>query len=296
MILYYFYRFIESILMLLPQSWRRGFFIILANIAYRIDSKHRFIIAQNLRFAFDNALHVNEEEAISRYCYRNLMLAFCQVMENRYLSAEGLAAQVTFENREVVDNALHVGKKIVFVSAHLGNWEVGAVALSRLVVPTVAVYKPLKNRWFDRYLLESRLRQNIEMVEKKGAVRHLAKALKAGKTVSLLIDQNANRREGVQITFFGKMARQSAAAAFLARKYDAVIIPLFVSEQNDSHVTIKFYDPIEVAQSDDSERDILEATQKQSDLLEAVIRQNPKLWFWCHRRWRTEHSEIYKRS
>jgi len=98
------------------------------------------------------------------------------------------------------------------------------------------------------------------------------------------------------VKFFGKDARQTAAPAFLARKYDALVIPLFMTDAESDKKVVTFYEPIEVDHTDDAVADILKATQAQADLLERVIKEDPKQWFWCHRRWKTEHPEIYQRS
>jgi KDO2-lipid IV(A) lauroyltransferase len=277
----------------LPHSWRKAFFIFLANIAYTIDAKHRRVILQNLHFALGREKSQKEEEEISRYCYHNLLLSMLQVMENRYLSKEEIANAVTIHNQHITDVALRSGRPVIFVSAHYGNWELGAAAVSSLITPTMAIYKKFTNPYFDRYLIESRSMQNMQMVEKKGAVRHLTKAIKDHRAIMLMIDQNTNKRDGIAINFFGHTARQSAAPAFLARKYNGIIIPVLMSTDDDKSFDVIICEPIEVTQSDDAEKDILEATQKQSDVIEKMIREKPKLWFWCHRRWKTEHPEIY---
>jgi len=80
----------------------------------------------------------------------------------------------------------------------------------------------------------------------------------------------------------------------LARKYNGIIIPVLMDTQDSQNYTVVVCDAIEVEHSDNGEDDILKATQKQSDVVEKMIREKPKLWFWCHRRWKTEHPEIYK--
>jgi len=294
MISYYLFRLLEWVLMRLGASWRRNFFLFLADAAYLVDSKHRRVILQNLHFALGRELSSETTTAISKYCYRNLMLAVMQIMENYHLTPDKLAEFVTFENRNKVDEALRDNRRIIFVSAHYGNWELGATALSALITPTTSIYKKLNNPYFERYLKASRARLSLEMIEKRGAVKYLTRALKNHHAVSMMIDQNTNRRDGIVINFFGKSARQTAAPAFLARKYDALIIPLFITTKDHITHTIRFADPIEVNQSDNVENDILEATQRQADAVEKVVREHPEYWFWCHRRWKTEHPEIYK--
>jgi KDO2-lipid IV(A) lauroyltransferase len=95
------------------------------------------------------------------------------------------------------------------------------------------------------------------------------------------------------VDFFGRPTRTTATTAFLARKTGALIIPVGIVTDDEEHFTIKFSQPIEVAQSDDEDADILEATQKQASALEAMVREYPQLWFWLHKRWKTDNPEIY---
>jgi len=135
----------------------------------------------------------------------------------------------------------------------------------------------------------------MRLFEKRGAIRHLSKALKNGESISLMIDQNVKAKDGIVVTFFGKDVRQTPAPAFLARKYDALIIPLLIHPTQQGY-RITFYEPIEVAHSDDAEADIHEATQQQALWLEREIRRAPEHWFWCHRRWKAEYAHIYTTS
>lgn len=294
MIGFYIFLLFEKFLLLFPHSLRKAFFIGLADFAYLVDKKHRRVILQNLHFALGTACTLQEEEQISRYCYRNLMLNLLQIIENHTVSKEEIGGRVTIENMEIVDTARAAGHPIIFVTAHFGNWELGGAAIATQIMPIYVAHKALNNSYFEQYLHYSRSRLDMKLVEKRGAVKQLAKALKAGEAISLLTDQNTNKRDGIVVNFFGKSARQTAAPAFLARKYDAVIIPVYIATEDEKHYTLRFYDAIEVVKTDDANADILEATQKQADLLEKVIIENPKFWFWCHRRWKTEHPEIYQ--
>lgn len=294
MILYYFYRGLETLLMLLPRRLRRAFFIGLANFAYTIDKKHRRVVRQNLAFTYGE-LPEADVLAITRYCYRNLMLAMLQVMENRVMTRERQAAMVRFENREIVDEARAAGRPIIFISAHYCNWELGATAIATQVIPTISIHQKLNNPHFDRYLLESRSRLGMTMVEKRGAVKHLARAMKEGNAISLMIDQNVNPKDGIIVNFFGRRATQTATPAFLARKYDAAVIPVFIRTEDEKEFTVTFKPPLPVDRTDDAEADILKATQAQADAVEAWVREAPKFWFWCHRRWKTEYPEIYQK-
>lgn len=288
------FQLFTAVLFLFPYRWRKTFFIALSNLVYRFDAKHKKVIRQNLGFAFDAPLEEREIQNISKACYNNAAIAFSQVIENHALILEDLKQRVTFTHLDIVQHALQDKRPIIFVTAHYGNWEIAGAAISNFITPITVIYRKLNNPYFDRYLYESRLKAGINTVEKSGAVRAIAKLLKSGKAVTLLTDQNTDKRDGVAVNFFGKPVHQTTTPAFLARKYNAIIIPLYTTTEDFEHYTITFSEAIEVARTDDTDADILEATQKQALLHEKAIRERPDLWFWCHRRWKKDYPEIYK--
>lgn len=292
MILYRLFLILDALLMLLPGRLRKGIFTALASLAHLLAGKRNRIIRQNLSFAFQETLSRSEHDEIERYCYRNLALNLLQVMENRRNSAEDLRSQVTFENREPVDALLARGGAIIFVSAHYGNWELGGAALSSLVTPVASIYKGFSRSEFDAYLLEARTAHRMELAEKNGALKHIAKALKNNRSILLMIDQASNARYGVNVDFFGHKTYHSSTAAQLSAKFNAPIIGVYISSEDEKHYTIRFEEPIEVREGD--EISVTEATQRQVDGVEKVIRENPKLWFWCHKRWKGEFPAIYR--
>jgi len=293
MIGFYIYRGIEFILMLLPHFMRTAFFKGLAWLAYTLSKKHRRIITQNIRFLFPDADDDFVDET-ARYCFKNLLLNFLQMMENSHLSIEELSKRITFDNPEIIKLAQEKGRPIVFATGHFGRWELAGIAISALVKPTMIVYKQMKNDYFQEYLNESRGRFGIKSTEKHGALRPLMKQLKEGNSISLLVDTNLNERDGVLVDFFGHPTRTTTTTADLARKYNALIIPGFIVTDDEENFILKFADPIEVAQTDDIEADIKEATQKQVTALENIMKEYPQLWFWCHKRFKTDYPELYK--
>ncbi len=293
MISFYFFKFFESIFFLLPGRARRGFFLFIARVLYAVDAKHKRVIHQNLKFAFDEEFSQEQIEIIGRECYDNLFLNILQVMENSHSNIETIANNVELVNIEIVDSAKEQNRPIIFVTAHYGNWELEGAVISGTVSSSSSVYKALKNSYFDRYLLEARERFTMKLFEKRGAIRHLNKAVKNAESISLMIDQNVKAKDGIIVNFFGKEIRQTPAPAFLARKYNAVIIPLLIHPKEDDSYAITFYEPIEVKKSDAAEADILKATQAQATWLENEIRRVPEYWFWCHRRWKAQYPEIY---
>ncbi len=291
MIRYRLFLMFDALLMVLPRSWRKALFLFLASLSYHLAPRRNRIIRSNLKFAFGDTLDETRYETIARYCYRNLVLNFLQVMENRRNRPEELASMVTFENREAIDALLAQGRGIVFVSGHFGNWELGGAALSSLITPVTSIYKGFDRPEFDPYLYEARTRHRMELAEKSGALKHIAKALRAKRSVLLMIDQASKPRYGIPVDFFGHTTYHTFSAATLAQKFDAPIVGVYIFTDDEKRYTIRFEPPIEVAGSD--EASIAEATRAQVHDLERAIRERPELWFWCHKRWKGEFPELY---
>jgi len=293
MIAYYSFRFFETIFLALPYWLQKAFILAIAKLAFLIDTKHKNIIKANLDLTIKNSISEEKYQDIVKYCHKNLALVLLQVLRSSRLSIKELEESVSFENRHYIDDAIKEGKRIIIISAHYGNWELGATAIGALIHPITSIHKKMNDDYFDEYLLKSRSKFNMTMIEKKGAIRHLVKAIKSNKIITMMIDQNVNPNDGIYIDFLGAKATQSAAPAFLARKFDAVIIPILINTTPEKEKVITFFEPILTAKTDNEEKDILDSTQAQANMLAKVIRSHPEPWFWCHKRWKSAHAKIY---
>ena len=285
--------FFEKFLMVLPKNWRKNCFFFLASLGYRFSSKYKKIAQQNLDFAFDKKLSCKEKKEITLYAFKNLALNFLHLMELRHMSKEELGQKVSIDNIEAVEKVHQQGRPIIYVTTHYSSWELGGATIGAFIEPLIAVYKKMKNREYEKWVLESRDRFGNTSMEKTNIVKPLIRNLKKGGACGILIDTNINQREGVLINFMGKTLRQTSTPAYLARKFDAAIIPVAMRTDDDEHYTLQIFDEIPVEKTENEADDILKATQAQADWLASLIRKEPKFWFWLHRRFKGDHPEIY---
>ena len=283
----------EKILMLLPRSFRKAFFSTLATLAYYLAKKHRKIVRQNLNFCFDGEMSEDEIKSITKYSFKNLIFNFLHILELRNMSLEDLQKRVTVQNIEAVKRVHAEGRAVIYITTHYSSWELGGASLGALVEPVAAVYKKMKNRTYEEWLLEGRARFGNTNLEKSAVVKPLIKLIKAGKASGLLIDTNINPKEGVMINFMGKPLRQTYTPAYLARKFNAAVIPVTIRTDDEDNYTLMIFDEIPVEKTDDEKADILNATQLQADWLSGLLKKEPKFWFWLHRRFKNDHPEIY---
>ncbi|MCK4874496.1 MAG: lipid A biosynthesis acyltransferase [Sulfurimonas sp.] len=286
---------LEKILMILPKSLRKGFFSILGTIAYYISSRYRNIGFQNLDFTFDSKISEKEKDEIVRYSFKNLLFNFLHLMEIRYMSKDELKSRITIQNIEAVQNAHDEGRPVIYVTTHYCAWELGGSSIGAFIEPITAVFKSMKNKQYQEWMLESRSKFGNKSLEKSNVIKPLIKLMKNGEGCGIVIDTGINKREGLEVEFLGKKVRQTSTPAYLARKYNAAIIPITIRTDDEENYTLMLFDEIPVERTDNEQADIQKATQLQADWLSELITKEPKFWFWIHRRFKSEHPEIYKK-
>lgn len=294
MISFYLFLTFEKFLMLLPKKFRKLIFIFIALIAYKFSIRYKKVVRQNVLFIYGNDVSEEFIQKITKYSFKLLSLNFLHTLESNYYSVQEISKKITFINEGVVKKAQEAKRPIVFITSHYGAWELGGAMISALLEPVMIVYKPMKNKYFEKYLLESREKWRIKYVQRRGATKGLLKQLKSGGAIALLIDTNVGKKDGIVVEFLGKEVTQIKTTAFFARKFDAVIIPVLIHTKDDTNYTIEFSDEIIPPKSDDSEADILESVKMQTDWLSKEILKEPGPWFWLHRRFKTDYPQVYK--
>lgn len=289
------YKGFGFILKLLPEDVVIWLMKQLSSLAYTVGKKHRRIIHTNLDIAFDNTMDLREKKAIGKAAYMNLIDTLFGIMRRDTMSKAEVIKNVTFTGVEIVDEVIKKGNKIIFVTGHYGNWELASQALAiKLDLRLVGVGRKLDSALMDDVVKKNRERFNVEMVYKRGAMKGCISALNTSKSVGILIDQSLPKAQGIKVNFFGKSVSHTTLASILARRYETVLIPLFIHTDDYKQYHITMYTPIDFIKSENKEDDIFKMTQAQADIMEDVIRKDPNQWFWMHKRWKVYHPEFYE--
>jgi len=238
----------------------------------------RRVAYRNLQMALPEANHREIVDAI----YRSLARMLVTFAKFPSIRKENLPQWIRCEGAEHFEAALRAGRGVLFATAHLGNWELSALAHAWFAGPMNVVARPLDNPLIDALVERRRALTGNRILFKKDFARGILKALAANQAVGILIDQNSSLDEGVFVNFFGIPACAGAGFAKIAAHSGAAVIPGFALwSQEERRYVLRFYPPVPV--SGDIERD----TQALQSMLEEVIRANPDQWLWIHRRWKT---------
>ncbi|WP_430384351.1 lysophospholipid acyltransferase family protein [Archangium violaceum] len=232
-----------------------------------------------------------ERHALARASFRHLGMAAFEVGATDSMDRQ-LERLVRWseEDRRVLDVALARGRGVVFISGHVGNWELLARRVARAGYPSQSIAKETTDPRLTTLVERFRARGGVRSIWRgqEGAARAMLRALKAGEILGLLIDQDT-RVQSVFVPFFGELAATPRAAADLALRTGAAVVVGFCQREGDGYRL--WMEEVPWQASGDREVDALALTAALSLRIEAAIRRAPEQWVWMHQRWKTRPAE-----
>ena len=179
------------------------------------------------------------------------------------------------------------GKGVIYLTGHIGAWELSSYAHALYGFPLHYMARPLDNGPLDRLVNEYRGRSGNLPIYKNEAARTVLRVLKEAGTIGILADQNTMPGEGIFVNFFGKPACTTTGIARVALHTDAAVVPGYACwDENLQKYRLRFEPPVELIRTRDTERDIRENTQRFAQVIEQIIRKHPEQWVWVHARWK----------
>ena len=189
------------------------------------------------------------------------------------------------------------GRGIIFLTGHVGSWELLSFGWSALEYPISFLVRPIDNPRVEEMIESIRTRFGNRAIDKKSAARQALRVLREGGTLGILSDLNSHPHEGVFVPFFGKLACTTAGIATLALKTNAVVIPTCaVWDKQKKRYFFHGDAPVEIIRTGDPRKDVELNTARFAAAMERIIRLYPDQWLWIHKRWKTRpqgEPEIY---
>ena len=204
---------------------------------------------------------------------------------------EALLEGVCVEGEEYADIAKAGSTRggVIVLTAHFGSWEVCGSALARAGYPLSVVHHRIANPHLEKMVTGWRVAAGQEALELGRAGLSVVRALRRGRFVAMLFDQNAGREEGVFVPFFGVEASTRVGPVMLAMRHGFAVVPVLCFREGSSarHV-VRVYPQVEIEESgDDPGAAMLRNAERMNAALESAVREAPELWLWGHRRWKT---------
>lgn len=270
----------------LPLRLSYGLGQVLYVIIYHLAGYRKKVVRHNLQMAFPERTE-GERLQIERRFYHFFADYIIETIKLLHISDEEMHRRMKFENAELINRLTQSGKSVVLLLGHYGNWE-WIPSLTQWCDATFIasqIYRPLRNKWFDRFFLHLRSRFGSIGIPKKETLRTLLQ-FKRNKQVfvtGFMADQTpspANIHHWA--TFFGMQTAVLSGYEAIARKLDCAVVYLDVEIISRGHYKATFKQ-LEEQPSLSPEFSI---TDRYIQAMEHTIRRAPHAWLWTHKRWK----------
>ena len=254
---------------------------------YRPLGIRRGIVERQIAAAFPD-LSRAEVRRISRAAYEHLGRSALETALVPSLGRDGvLQVFEGCDGWDAVERALAGGKGVIFVTGHLGNWELGAAYTAARGVALDAIVRGMANKQFDSYLNSTRTALGMTVVHDADAVRRTPRSLRDNRGVAFVADQGVKGLASTFVNFFGRPAKTPRGPAVFALRLEVPVI-FGTAIRMPSGKYRMIFEEIPATSTGDREKDVDTIVATYTNVLEQWVRKYPEQYFWHHRRWRRQ--------
>lgn len=278
---YRLYRFGQFLVNRLPLRLSYALAMFFSDVHFIFADKDRADTWANLKTIFPDKSD-SELKRIRLAMFRNFAKYLVDFFRFPVIDKEYLTRKVRIENLEYVREALDRKKGAIMLTAHIGNWELGGVAMAQCnYAPLWAVALPHKTAEVNDFFNSRRESKGIRVIPFGKAARQCFEVLRRGEMLALVGDRDFSHDAGAVVEFFGKKTYFPKGPAAFALKTGASIVPGFVIRNPDDTFTLRFERSREYA-AGMSVEDVINDYKR---LIEDCIRRYPEQWFMFKKFW-----------
>jgi KDO2-lipid IV(A) lauroyltransferase len=260
-------------------------------LVYYVLGYRRNVVMSNLQIAFPEKT-VAERKAIAKKFYKNFIDSFIETIKMVSASDAYIQKRVS-GNWEVVNEIYNTGRSLQIHLGHTFNWEWANLAGAKSMHYTfLGVYMPIKNKTFDRLFQKIRSKSGSVLLPATDMRKAMIPWRHKQYAIGLVADQApANPEKCFWLTFFGRPTSFITGPETGARAGNIPVVFANIEKKRRGYYNVVFT----VAEDQPETLERGELTLRYARYLENVIRQQPDMWLWSHRRWKREWKEDYRK-
>jgi Kdo2-lipid IVA lauroyltransferase/acyltransferase len=267
----------------MPRHALLAFARLVGTLGYYVDGEGRATALENLRVAFPGQMTDQRRREVARDSYRNFARNFAELFWSPRLTSENLSSIVSTEEEDPISCAHAREKGALWLTAHLGCFELSSIIWGIRGVQMTTVAQDFKNPGLTPIFQNLRAHQNHTLIPQKAAVVRLIKVMSRGGSVAMLADLNIRPgRAATTIECFGLKTSVPKIHAMLAGRLGMMILPAVCLPREDGGYHLKTFAPICPTGAEDE----TESVQLCWNRFEMEIRKRPELWMWMYKHWR----------
>lgn len=277
---YFLYRIGEFLVSIFPRiiAYKIGLF--LANLQFLFSKKDRNAVINNLKIIFPN-----ENDKIiqkkAKGVFVNFALYLVEFFRFSEVDPEFVKKHFEIKGEEFLKEAIKNGKGGIILTAHIGNWELGGMAVALSGYPLIVIALDHKNPKVNHFFRKRRESKSIEVVSLGVAVRKCYEGLRKNKFVAILGDRDFSNT-GYPLSFLNKIKKIPRGPAALALRTGALIIPVFCIRQGLDRIVVECFKPIKISDKTTE----IEIIQEYTKIIEGQIRKYPSQWLMFREFWK----------
>lgn len=278
---------VATLVLLIPGSLIRPVGRTLGILVFHLLSRERTRAIKNITASFPSLQKGTGWERtgvtpyrIAREAFANLGISCIELIKLYCGRGEQIINTVSFSGIENYQQAHALGKGVILISGHCGNWELMGMTVCRHLATLSVVARKQPNAFFNELIEKLRNRYGSSVIYNKGAAKRIFFALRKKEIVGIIIDQVVEPSEGELVSFLGRKAWMTNAPPAIAEKTGSPIVPFFIHREGNGH-RITISPPIYPGDHTPSE-----ITHKLNASIEDYICNHPDEWLWMYNRWK----------
>lgn len=281
----------RRIVLLIPRKLALNLGILLADLLFLLSRREKTRALENLSTAFGKEKSVGDILRICHCCFENLGKGLMEVLQFPRLTSENLDRLVAFEGKQNIDDALEMGRGVIILTAHFGNWELLGASLALSGYGINFIVRPARSPRLDVLVNRNRESMGIGCIPRGRSVRGALRCLRRNELLGILADIDT-RVDGVFVDFFDRPAFTPRGPVSIALRTGAALLPAFIIRQKDDTHRVVVEKALELEITGALEEDIRANTARFTKIIESYIRKYPEQWIWIHQRWKTQPSAV----
>ncbi len=277
----------------MPTKLLEGLSSFLGALVWIFVPRRRRIALDNLRHAMNGRYDDAQLRALARRSCKSFFMVPFEAFKARSMLDHPDHMKQLQERIRGVDILFRKARSIhddaggcIFVTPHIGNWELLPFAGSIVGIPLAIVVRPLDNPLLEKILYTNRTGTGQTVIPKRNALFKLQKLLQKKISIGILPDQAVSK--GIAVTFFGRKATATPVPALLAviHKRPIVVVACCRKWDND-HYEGFVSDPIYPVPHQNEKEELIRLTEAVNREMERIILRYPEQYLWMHNRWKS---------
>lgn len=281
-IFYYFF--------ILPISYLPKYFLyFFSNLLYvflgRVLKYRKKIIHKNLKNSFPEKSE-NEIFEIRNNFYKHFCDLIVESFSGFSISRKSIEQKITIKNQDLLNEFAVKGQNIILIGGHYNNWEMTAQRMPLVFKHELfAIYKPIKNKFYDRKMKSSREKFGLNMISMKETKAYFTNETDTPRAIIFGSDQSPSNSKKA---YWTKFLNQDSAFLYGAEKYaksfNWPVIYVSINKIKRGDYLVEY----QLITQKPKEESYGEIIKKFVFLLESDIKNQPEYWLWTHNRWKKE--------